>query len=1235
MTKPSLKALGAISQPLSEKIKQNSDAVNYIIGESLAGLSGTGLGRITMNKDVPTLSFEQVVAKYNKGISDDDIKAWVWYKHTTGSPMKGWEKYFFWQKNASEKGKEIARLVKAGSLFYNDGNLMPYPIYAFGNMYDRELQLTKDEDEITTQYGADTLERHRKVIIDSRPKKLSFLNPDVKERPKLLAISTFADSDFEFTISTFRDDVETKFTDPVNLRSAFYYYLDQLPRSAFDRVSAYQVWEYYVKGRNMGRNMSDAEKENIQAYAPAEGEKLFAQMLHEALTIEDQQKLDIIWNRKYNGWSNIPYLRIPIGFSCSTMFRNGEFRFTDIQREAIAFLEASGSGIIAYDVGVGKTIAAIISMANALYQGKCKRPLIVVPNGVYKKWIKEIFGYVDDKTGDYIPGVLSGTGITLNDWYNLGTDKLAELNKQKVIAWDKETSSFTFKAVPANSITIVTYEGLGKIGFGRDIMDTMFSELSDILLQVDDSDNTPTQRELEKQREKMEEIIGLGNKGSICDIDKLLCDYIVIDEMHNFKNVFSYVPTDKEGTKRFKIEAAQSARAIRAFFITNYIQRTYNANVVGLTATPFTNNPIEIFSMLSMVGYESMQEMGVMNLYSFMENFIAQSYEYVNNYDGHIVRKPVVKAFNNRVVLQRLIYNHINYKTGEEAGVKRPCKINLPRMQRVNPSTGNVERLPIKEQLVTFITMSDDQRNNQDNINAKALGIGLPAAEKMAAVMKALAHSLDNALSPWIYSKRFPDTAKQFVDESPKIKYVCECIGSVKKYHENVLHTSVSGQVIYSNRGKEYFRYIKQYLEEEHGYKQKVPFERKKVDEVEIITSSISQDDREYIKEAFLAGYCKIIIGTATIREGIDLQRVGTCLYDMYPDWNPTDVKQLEGRIWRQGNQYGYVRIVMPLVQDSMDVFVFQKLDEKSSRVNDIWFKSDRGNVLDVESLDPEEVKFALYTNLFELAKIVIEKEEAEISKQITINDEQRKMISEIRYSIDMMKKYREKIIAELSQARINLNSFEDALKNNSWSWQGIGEEKMKDYKERAIEYAKEIEKYLETTPIEDKATIALFNKLKLTIFATKSVIQLSTYQFDEFKTHFAKIATAEKTVFLQLGYTIDTDFDSIKAELNEKKEGLLNKKSFLDSDQHLMEIVEEIKLKKERNKVEGRIPELAADDFISLNHLLKYQFEVTDVETCAIPYPEALPEKPKSNINLLKMKMKAKALKLKLKMAA
>ena len=89
--------------------------------------------------------------------------------------------------------------------------------------------------------------------------------------------------------------------------------------------------------------------------------------------------------------------------------------------------------------------------------------------------------------------------------------------------------------------------------------------------QSDDESFISKQRDLEKKNQKYRELIGIGNKGTIADIDSIGFDYLTIDEAHNFKNVFSYVPTDDDGVKRFKIQSGESARAQKAFFICNYI----------------------------------------------------------------------------------------------------------------------------------------------------------------------------------------------------------------------------------------------------------------------------------------------------------------------------------------------------------------------------------------------------------------------------------------------------------------------------------------------------------------------------------------------------------------------------------------------------------------------------------------------------------------------------------------
>jgi N12 class adenine-specific DNA methylase len=157
--------------------------------------------------------------------------------------------------------------------------------------------------------------------------------------------------------------------------------------------------------------------------------------------------------------------------------------------------------------------------------------MIVVPNPTYKKWIEEIVG-VTDKQGKVLKeGILTGTGITINDWYNLGTGIKDKINFNK--------------AVPEKSITMLTYEGFKKIGFGDQVSDELFVELANILGQSsfskEEGSSHKSARDSEIEYQKYREKIGVGVKGTIADIETLGFDYIVIDEAHRCKNVFDSV----------------------------------------------------------------------------------------------------------------------------------------------------------------------------------------------------------------------------------------------------------------------------------------------------------------------------------------------------------------------------------------------------------------------------------------------------------------------------------------------------------------------------------------------------------------------------------------------------------------------------------------------------------------------------------------------------------------------
>jgi hypothetical protein len=522
--------------------------------------------------------------------------------------------------------------------------------------------------------------------------------------------------------------------------------------------------------------------------------------------------------------------------------------------------------------------------------------------------------------------------------------------------------------------------------------------------------------------------------------------------------------------------------------------------------------------------------------------------------------------------------------------------------------------------------MTPKQRENQNKIVALAKS-STQGKLDMGNLFRALAYSLDNALSPFILNGS-PEDYKDFVNESPKIKYVMDCIKSVKNWHEQN-NEPVSGQVIYMNRGKQFFSLIKQYLENEVGFQKGVMFEKTKVDEVEIISSEINDNRKEIIKEAFLEGVVKIIIGTATIREGIDLQKRGTVIYDCYPEWNPTDIRQLEGRIWRQGNRFAYVRIVMPLVQDSMDVFVFQKLEEKTSRINDIWFKGDRGNVLDLESLDPEEIKLALITDVDRLVRMFFDQEKEQMSREIARADRAIEMIEEIKDDIEEYNRYRGESLDAIRKY------YESLLNSDHFDNSAVAEpdfeqsQKAKTFK-KAKELKEEIEQFLNASTFEDKDILSIGRRIENSYNVLHVYMDRSWY-LKYFKEYVSKVRKTERTILKPKGFSIESDLTKVLDAYKLEKEAVMKKADLYKGEvnsERWKSLRKEIEDKKSALQVEGKTASDRADEFAKLNYLLAYKAE--DIPAAE---PRMMPEMPSLAPSMNELELEALALEVELEL--
>ena len=995
----------SISSLLSDKV--HLDNVESIVKEAKQRIAKKELSRV-MNEALPEekqmLGFDEIMTKYNPGISAEEIKAWLWHKRKSGGmndatlilkKSSGWNKYVI---PLSESEKHIKKWLSEGIVCFYKGDYLPASLYYAENIYERIRALKADAKEVE----AEQFQRQLKGLENILPPKLTLTDPQKENRLSIKPISSFAQG---IVIEKLADG--TVFTGPsTNLKEAYKYWLRLVDKAKFKKSTNWDIINYYLDDRTPSNSFDKEEKLRLKQNAKKEGDEFFVEFLAEGLTRDSQVAIEEMWNEKYNGYVDINYFKIPVAFSCSATFKNKPLFIRQAQREGIGFISVHGTGCIAYDVGVGKTMTAILSLAQALEFGQCRRPFIVVPNQTYQNWLNEIRGKVE---GDKV--ILSGIlpQYQVIDLYNLGAEYIDQLRDD----------SGKIQPVPEYSISVMTYEGFNRLAFNEATWKSIGNELYEILNQ-----GTEEKREQAKLMQRIEELMGRGMQGGMVEVEDLGFDYMVVDEAHAMKKSFTKVKGEQKtgggfGRSRYNIQGGEpSMIALRGFMMSQYILRNNNMrNVQLLTATPFTNSPLEIYSMLALIGYQQIKEMGVRNIKEFFDVFIRTSLELVINARLKPERREIVMGFSNLIALQSMIFRFITYKSGEDAGIQRPNKIVLPLLSE---KIGNeMVLLPEEKQVSTNLMMTSRQREFMRDVEMYVTGktslvhfcVNTSGEEERgetseisgelldekklskeeedsARVLRGLSFARQLALSPYLYGCN-PDkhpTFEQYIETSPKLLYVMQCIKSVKKFHEE-RDEEVSGQVIYMNSGVSFFPMIKEYLVKKIGFREA---------EIGIISSGISAPKKEAIKEKFLSGEIKIVIGSASIKEGINLQERTSTLYDCWVDWNPTDIKQLEGRIWRYGNRYGNVRIVIPLMENSIDTFIFQKLLEKTSRINEIWYRSGKVNALNLEEFNPAELKMGLVTDPYALAELMLLEEKEQVYDEIKGLQSQIEIIEQI-----------------------------------------------------------------------------------------------------------------------------------------------------------------------------------------------------------------------------------------------
>ena len=1222
----------------------------------------------------------------NSQISPEELKVFLWYKIKIGRPILTKEWYDIAETTHDSLSIDDGfQWVKSGLLYYFKDELLPAYLYLSGDIYAKQQRLAaselsknvgEDAKYIIKNFGEEVYNAQvialREVFEEKYSKRLLIegvgsttglkLLPKSKfcknfkieiladEVPfKMKAISAAANNKFgtpDFFKTNVSENDKTIF-DKLSLNHAFCYWL------ATDKTINYkqgtnfvQIIETYIQGKSkpptkaikdIGGGYSGANKviydaevaafERLKSRTKQEGDRLFSIFLNEQLNVNDKSRVEIQWNRDFNNIVGVNYNKIPVAFRMNKYIGGQLLDVRPEKRDAVAFTTNNGSGLLAYDVGVGKTPSAIFTISQFIDLGYCSRPIVVVPNQTYKQWISEFESFAGH--------------LKINALYNLSDSIIADF---KAVNGDTPE-------LPNGSVTIVTYEGMKKIGFNEQTENNLFSSLTAILMQsTEDLSAKKADRAAVKANAKTEALLGVALSRTKLDIEDLGIDYMCLDEAHAAKKVFTNVAGEAEENlgNSGKAVAKKSAytlsagtpsgNAIKAFTICQYIQRKTGGNTQLLTATPFTNSPLEIYSMLSMISHRELVKQNLENLNVFFDNFIEVSYEMVINSKMKPQRKQVILGYNNLIVMQDLIRRFISYKTGEEVGVKRPNKIVIPLREEL---VDNVRmKLPEEKQVDSILPMSALQRELMDKITDYASGGADIACDNTSVgddnesgegseeidistdamddkekagvrVLKALSWSRNLALSPYLFdcSGLGTPTYEQYITTSNKLLYTMECIASIKAHHENN-NTPQSGIVIYMDRGVKLFSLIKEWLVKKVGYSD---------DEVGIISSKLysplakgikDEDKKEYVKNLFLGKKfnkatlllervpddkrIKVLIGSSTIKEGINLQEYSATLFNLFLPWNITDIQQLEGRIYRQKNAFANVRIVNPLMIDSIDVFMFQKLEEKASRINTIWESDGRTNVLKTQDFNPSELKYRLIKDARIIAEIEVLEEREKLEEKVA--DLANKVILH-----DQIKEYNDTINEQTNPMWRWLAEYRPEKRGNMPPERG----EQQDLKVAAkimnlIKVVLKTQKDKDGLPME--RTWGNFRTDKK-ILETTGYSKLSPadkpWQLDKFTKAISSIKRFQETYLIPNELNI-LDLDKINASIQKQIEQTQEEQKLLSSDENISIKVKAIEAKRaEENIVEKPFKEVV-NEFKRLNYLLD------DVKTIA-PTPAAI----------------------------
>lgn len=622
------------------------------------------------------------------------------------------------------------------------------------------------------------------------------------------------------------------------------------------------------------------------------------------------------YNRRFNS------LRAPVYDGSHLQFPGMSNRYTPhyYQRNAVARIVSEPSTLISHVVGAGKSGTMFAAAMELRRLGLTRQPWLVVPNSIIEQAGREALQWYPAAR------VLVGAAATTED------------GRRRFIA---QTASSEWDLV------IIPESAFVKINVSNEMrLDYIETQLDALRTQLDHATSDRSKKRIElaikNARTRLENLQAAASKDRGMRFEETGCDYLLIDEAHNYKNLARQCNIEElsyaKGSQRsedlaLKLLMLRQRRHDEALAKGIPEHRVVERVASFATGTPIANSLGELWVMQQYLRPDILKDAGVYDLGDWGAAFTTTTTSIEVNTTATRMR-PVTRVgkFTNLPELVALSSTFTDVVTRDMVPVQLPPLITGQRQViKLEPEIEVKDFIADLGYRLENLDPRDPRRDNPLKISTDGRNVSL---DPRLAHLPAPKHSRSAAAAELIididrrYADReytHPETGLPAGKGALQIVF-CDRGTPSQKPGQFTIYQSLKDELIARGMPADRIRFV---------HEARNPQEMK---------SLFAQCNR---------GDVSVLVGsTEKMGTGVNIQARAAALYHLDVPHRPCDLEQREGRIRRQGNQnLDGISIFTFVTESTYDTVMWQRIQAKALFIEQMQ----RNDVTDTEIDDIED----------------------------------------------------------------------------------------------------------------------------------------------------------------------------------------------------------------------------------------------------------------------------------------